>query len=439
MLKSTCVLLVTATAVALPLRAQPQPTGAALEGKIKQLVAQLAARDDANHLAAEWALLKLGPDILPLLPSPAAKDQSIAAQRLRTIRATLQAVEPRRFTYQARNVEVAAVLKELTKQTGMTVVDRRSAQAVTPIGEFQSEKATFWEALDQLAVLAQARVALYEPDGNLALVSNPAQQGAPARAPVSCAGMFRTMLKAIRTHRDLETDARTCVAHLEVAWEPRLQPFLVEIGPASLRFSKDATGKTATHALPGRGSLSVTGKNAVDVELRVPAPARSAAQLESLQGHCTVIGPSKMLTFTFDKLKPLSPSNKPLTQTQEQVRVSLSEIATDTDRWTVEVTIDNPPGGLVFESFQSWLVNNAIYLEKGAGNKKQRLLPSLADEEVIKETRTADHAIIRYHFLHKHHKEVKFGNIADWTLVYRTPGRMVELTVPYAFKDVPLP
>ena len=31
------------------------------------------------------------------------------------------------------------------------------------------------------------------------------------------------------------------------------------------------------------------------------------------------------------------------------------------------------------------------------------------------------------------------GPLSDWTLVYRTPGRIVELDVPFAFKDLALP
>ena len=38
---------------------------------------------------------------------------------------------------------------------------------------------------------------------------------------------------------------------------------------------------------------------------RVDAPRRSAAQLGLLKGKLRIAGPSEMLTFTFDKVRPI--------------------------------------------------------------------------------------------------------------------------------------
>jgi hypothetical protein len=127
-----------------------------------------------------------------------------------------------------------------------------------------------------------------------------------------------------------------------------------------------------------------------------------------------------------------------LKQSKDGVTVQVGNLLKDPDRWGFDVIINNPPGGPRFESYQNlaWLGNNAIWLEKGAGKAQQRLLPS-APEEILKPD--VAHAVVRYEFTKKRNPGMRFGNLADWTLVYRTPGRMVELTVPFAFKDLPLP
>src|SRR5262249_26268007 len=167
---------------------------------------------------------------------------------------------------------------------------------------------------------------------------------------------------------------------------------------------------------------------------------RSAPAIESLKGTLIITGATKMLTFRFDRLREVGPKDKAEVQTLEEVKVRLTEVTreTDPDRFIVEVTIDNPPGGPEFESHQggAWLSHNAIWLER-KGAPRQQLLPSKADYEVIR--RDGGQAILRYHFTQKVNAGVRFGLLSDWVLRYRTPGRMVELRVPYEFKNVRLP
>jgi hypothetical protein len=412
---------------------QAQPVSVALGAKVKQLVIQLGDAREARQIDAEWALLRLGPEILPLLPVPDAADKSRKSVRLRGVHTTLTQVMPRTFTFQGKDESLGEILAALAKQTGIVVLDRRLDKTEDRL-TLKHEQAPFWKALDDIATASKTRVSLYEPDGRLALVSTPL---ATTRNSASYQGMFRTVIKTIGINQDLETGVSNLIVQLESAWEPRFEPFLFEAGPTSLRFGKDKLGKAPAHQLPGRGRQALTGRPAAQIEVRVPAPHRTTTRLEALQGQFTVIGPSKMLTFSFDKLKPLAPPAQPLTQTREDVTVRLTELAAAADRWIVEMRIDNPPGGPMFESYQSWLGNNAIHLERGAGKKLQRLVPTGADEEIIKQTAT--HAIVRYHFVQRDNPAVKLDNPANWTLVYRTPGRMVELTVPYTFADVPLP
>src|SRR5205823_942397 len=99
----------------------------------------------------------------------------------------------------------------------------------------------------------------------------------------------------------------------------------------------------------------------------------------------------------------IAAKDKAEVQTLDGVKVRLTEVThekDDPDRFIVEVTIDNPPGGPVFESHQSgaWLSHNAIWLER-KGAPRPRLLPSKADYEEIR--REGGQAVLRYHFTQK--------------------------------------
>ena len=48
-------------------------------------------------------------------------------------------------------------------------------------------------------------------------------------------------------------------------------------------------------------------------------------------------------------------------------------------------------------------------------------------------------AVIRYRFTDEPEKNLLLGKPSDWKLIYRTPGRIHELPVPFEFKELPLP
>jgi hypothetical protein len=111
--------------------------------------------------------------------------------------------------------------------------------------------------------------------------------------------------------------------------------------------------------------------------------------------------------------------------------------AVDTDRWEVEIGLDYPADGPRFESFQSWLVNNRIYLEKGVGANRQRFQPRPADERIV--SLTSSRAIVQYYFVESAGKTPRLGKPRDWTLVYETPGRIVEVPATFDLHDLRLP
>jgi hypothetical protein len=395
---------------------------AGLRATVNKLVEKLGDADRQTQIDAETALLKLGPDILPLLTTGPAAEKTAQGQRLMAVARTLKELVPRTFTLRRGPMSLGEVLDELAKQTGMTVADRRQVKTDVKV-TLDLDRVTFWQAVDAIARAADAGVTLYQPDGAVALVDGPHRP-----LPVSYSGLFRVLFKKADLTLDLETGNHFCVLHLEVAWEPRFHAFLTETGPCAVTFGPDAAGKALAVQQGGGGQATVGGRTAFEFELRVPAPDRSATKIDLVRGSLSVIGPSKMLSYTFDLGKLNADTRK---QVRDGVTVRLSKFEPEEDLWTVEMSLEYPPAGPQFDSYQSWLANNKIYLEKPGKRFEQN-----GGEETLK--RTSHEAVLRYYFRDRGKKPV-LGKPADWKLVYRTPGRIVEVTVPFTFKDLRLP
>ncbi|HZY83374.1 MAG TPA: hypothetical protein VFE78_00975, partial [Gemmataceae bacterium] len=288
---------------------------------------------------------------------------------------------------------------------------------------------TFWQALDRIAAAAQARVDL-QPSGRIALVTPAA---AYRRPPVSYDGPFRFTLKKVMASRDLESDASQYGATLEAAWEPGLLPLFLETRPQGLRLVDDK-GNAVPAPEPGSSAAPVDGRTSLTFDVALPPLPRSAARVRLLEGTLSAVVPSKMLTFTFpalDQLDKTAADAPERRQTQEGVGCRVSKVVLAKDRWTVQVSLDYPPGGKRLESYQSGVVNNEMVLEGKDGKVR---LPS---SDYFLENASPRRAVISYHFRDKGRQAR--GKPGDWRVVYRTPAALVEVPVRFSFKDVPLP
>ncbi len=343
-------------------------------------------------------------------------------------------LEAKTITLQEKEISLSKALAELAKQTGNEVEDRRRRKDDSKI-KLELKKVTFWQALDTIAKEADARVSLYERDGKIALVDGPHKL-----MPVSYSGLFRVAVKRIDTTLLLEPDAHFCVIYLEVAWEPRFQPLLMETKPDAL-VAQDDKGRALEVPEGGQGRGTVRGRFATEIPVRLTAPHRSATALGLLKGKLRIVGPTKMLTFTFDKLAEIKEPAQVRKQTQEGVTVSLRELRNEGKEdeeqvWTVGLLLEYPAGGPQFESFQSYLVNNEIYLEKEKNGVKQRFPHNLGLDTDRQAENKAD---LHYHFADKPEENLLLGKFGDWKIVYRTPGKIAEVPIPFEFKDLPLP
>jgi hypothetical protein len=341
--------------------------------------------------------------------------------------------EQKRFTLQSENVTVHRALTELTAQTGIRV--EATPGVPDSMIRLDLKQAPFWQALDTIAAASHARVNLYPTTGRIVLD----KRGPTYRLPPVCYdGRFRLSVKRVTATRDLELNV-TDPAHgaynvgIEIAWDPELQPLFLETRPRAVRLVDD---KKNIVAVPDEGSslVPVDGCIALSFDLRLPALPRTVSTISTLEGELSMIGPSKMLTFTFDALDKLAKAsiNDPERRlTQEGVTCHIRKVVFDRERWTIQVALDYPPGMKRLDSNQSWVVNNEMVLESTDGEKR------LVSNQYVVETATPRQAVLSYHFRDK--GDTTRGKASDWKLRYRTPANLIDMPIKFVFKDIPLP
>jgi len=345
---------------------------------------------------------------------------------------------PKLVTIQAEKIKLHDALRQLAKQTGIEVEDRRKPENVNdPEIKLDLKKVTFWQALDQIARETDLRVNLYQRGGVIALTEGP-----NTNLPISYDGLFRTVVRRVTAIHDLETDQHFCLITLEIAWEPRFHPLFLESKPLNLDVRDDNQEAIRPEEDSG-GKIPVQGKVATTVEVRLPAPVRRSVSLGKLKGSLLLTGPTKMIDFEFDTLAKEKAAKDPKL-TKDGVTVKLRKLDLAADHWTIEVGLEYPEDGPKFESFQSWVVNNKCLLKAGDGDE---LFESNGGYSI--DSLGSSKAVLSYHFVDGTLRKTvdgkpvtrRFvrGKPENWKLVYRTPGPMAEVPVTFDFKDVPLP
>ncbi len=152
-----------------PLRRAQAGADAALKDRVLQLVDRLDADKVEARDTAMASLIKLGPKILPLLPEPATVASAERKERLGEIRTALAAKQDEintgasKVTIIGKGIRLSEALQQLQKQTGNAITDLREqlgADVTNPALDLDMRDKPFFEALDQIARLAEVSIIL---------------------------------------------------------------------------------------------------------------------------------------------------------------------------------------------------------------------------------------------------------------------------------------
>jgi hypothetical protein len=410
-----------------------EPAGDAdLKTEVPQLVHKLDADTVKERTEAKDRLLKLGPAVLDLLPSPESQPNENLKNVLRDVRKQLQetlaakSIEATTVTLTGR-LRVSKVLAEIQKQTGNTIADLpRQAGAAIPDPEIdvKFDKTPFWTALD--AVLDQAQLSIYayansQPHALQIVPRGPNELPRTGRAAIQ--GPMRIEPVRVLAKRELRSSAPPALqVSLEVAWEPRLQPIVVKQRIADLKIVDSSGAGVATddpqaekEAFPGAGG------SAVEMDISLAVPPQPLKEIASLTGSVRAMMLGKPETFRFDDLLKAKQEKRIAAAT-----VVLEEVRKNGNVWEVFVRLRYDDAGEAFESYQSWPLQNEVYLEDKDG---KRIKPDTM-ETTGREGKN----------------DIGFGYVFDLSdspkdlhLIYSTPGMIVTKDYPYKVQGLKMP
>jgi hypothetical protein len=402
----------------------------ALAVEVRKLIRQLDAPKLEQRDAAEAELVKLGPNVLDLLPKDVDPSQAEVAQRVARIRQKLErsvaesAVQASRVTLHGK-MPLSKILAAIEQQTGNKIVDvRRGAVANLPDPEVQVdfEKTPFWQALDQVLDQVGLTVYPYGESKTVQVVKQPGEEG--LRSKRACyQGPFRFEAVSIVAERDLRNrTGGTLKLEVEVTWEPRVEPVSFSLKMADVKAVDDRGKPVPVETKEAVPEIPVeAGPIGKKIILPLSPPARDVKQIARLSGRLNAIIPGKMETFRFKDLAQA----KNVERRAAGVTVVLEEVVKNNKVWEVLTLLRFDNAGESLASHRTWVYNNPAYLEGPDGKPVER-----ASLETTKQTE--NEVGMGYLFVIE-------GGLEGYTFVYKTPAMVFSTPVEYELRDIPLP
>jgi hypothetical protein len=420
-----------------PVRAQ---TGAdaALKDRVLQLVDRLDAEKVEARDTAMASLIKLGPKILPLLPDAATVTNAERKDRLGRIRTALTAKQEEtntgttKVTIIGKGIRLSEALQQLQKQTGNAITDVREqvgADVTNPALDLDLRDKPFFEALDQIARLAEISVTFSTGDGSIGIMAGASMTpapGAPAAKPkplIVYSGPFRVELQQVSLSRDFQTGTALANIRIETAWEPRLRPMLLKLKADEMKIVDDRKKDVKPQVAAESDEVVIRPENpSAEINLNLEAPERDAKKIASLLVKAEVTIPAGIKTFKFPSL-----AQKDVTVKQGDVRLTLEDVEIDEQVWKVNVTLVYPDEGPAFESYRQGLFNNRIWLQRADGSR--------FEHNGGFNSTGSDGGKLGFEYLFVDAP----GKPADYQLIYETPSKVITIPLDFEFKDVVLP
>jgi hypothetical protein len=411
---------------------------AALKDRVLQLVERLGADKVEARDTATASLIKLGPKVLPLLPDAATVTSAERKERLGRIRAALAEKQAEvdtgasKVTVTGKGIRLSEALQQLQKQTGNAISDLREqlgTEVTNPALDLDLRDKPFFEALDQIARLAEVTTNFGTGDGSIGIMAGASMTPAPgmpaskAKPLILYTGPFRIELQQVSLSRDFQAGTALANLKLEAAWEPRLRPMLMKLKADEMKIVDDRKKEVKPQVAEQSDEVVLRPENpSAELNINLEAPERDAKKIGSLVVKAEVTIPAGIRTFKFPSL-----AQKDVTVKQGDVSLTLEDTEIDEQVWKVNVTLVYPGEGPAFESYRQGLFNNRVWLQRADGSRFEH-------NGGFNNT-GSDGGKLGFEYLFVDAP----GKPADYQLFYETPSKVITIPLEFEFKDVILP
>jgi len=402
------------------------PLDEALQRQVRLLQRQLNADQREARERAEQELVDLGSRVLDYLPSESPGQAGEMNIRLRRIRlaletkAALEVTQPLAIDLKGQWT-VEEILQAIGQQTGNSI--GMGWQREQPL-EVDWQQLTFWEAVDELADATQATVR--ERPG-IGLVLQPELLPASRRARASYHGAFRISPTRIQSTLDLKSTQPT-ITNLSLAleWEPKLRVIRLEmpLTEIEIRPAGEDQVEAAVVEAGGRIAFGVgTDQRTASVSFPLPGLGDRAAEAIDVTGRFQLLVAGREEKFRFDKLSEALAEKR--TIERSGIRVQLEESDMQEHLMLIKIGIQFSDDKQSLESHLGWIYENQVELIDSKGGTHPYL--------TIESGGRRDQGIALIYLFER------FADLDDISLVYRSPGILLEVDVPFELRGIPLP
>jgi len=225
--------------------------------------------------------------------------------------------------------------------------------------------------------------------------------------------------------RDLRNPkVRSLKITLDVAWEPRVKPIVLEQPLDAVKATDEAGRPIEIDGSEGNLEVPIEGSNAaVELEIPLMAPERSVKQVAKLTGKLTAVVLGRVEAFEFADLEQA----RSVEQERGGVVVTVEQCRKNGDIYDVSMRVRYDKAANALESHRGWIYNNECYLLNAKGTRIENagLEANLLDVNEVG---------LSYKF--------DLGDNALPTgckFVYKTPAAIMKIPVEFELKDIDLP
>ena len=355
-------------------RAQPlDKSNTANRTRIRELIEQLGSDTRAARRQAERDLVSLGPAVLPQLPAPELLPTVSVKQAVRRIRVTLehqaaeQSVKASTVTLTG-DMTLAELIPQLAKQTGNTIsLEKLTAPQLMSSLSVNWMETPFWSAIREIE--SSGLVFRFAAESGSLELRSRSDSDTASRQTIQKSFRIRAGPVVARTISS-DDDQAVLNCPLSIECEPRLRPLLLRMSTNDFQLKwSDGTSIGPFNAdgrieLPlgdggreARTDLAFLSKRAVDKPVK-------------LVGKATVLTAALEQPVVFRDVERASGTSR----RRGGVTVTLRKLTrgrskTDGPFAHIEIGVSYDVGANAFESHQTWVFHNRVFLESADGDR----------------------------------------------------------------------
>jgi len=423
-LVAICAFLLALNPIAVPAQDSPDE----LAEMVEILTLDLDGDTLKQREGAEKKLIQLGPSVLDHLPPDNERTPAEMKARLERIRTVLEKVKADNA---AKSTKVNLTLKDkpfteviaaIEKQTGNQFFDYRQnagQQAATKTISVDWKDVPFWQATDEL--FSKAGLSPYHFSGTPGILAYQ-NGGMHSTKGVYYGEIFRFQPTRIEAYRNLLSgEDSNLYLNLQISWEPRVQPIVIEMPVDSLSIQDESGNELLSNRQGSLDTEIIRGVSAIDIQMPLGQVSRSSQMVKKLQGEVTALIPGRIESFEFNQLK----TARNVRIDRGAIAIVLESFSANGDIWEANISVRLLDEQGALQSHRGWIYNNEAYL---LGPNDERL-EYAGIERTYEDVDTVGMS----------YKFVLDQGVDQYKFVYRSPASMVSLPVQFEMTDIPLP